>query len=51
MRYIGAGSSEEDNLVKHHDKSSCYLVQEYMDSGTLKQKLWSQVRASNATRH
>lgn len=44
MELIGVGSSEGDNLVKHHSPSSCYAVQEYMDGGTLKQKIWNQVK-------
>lgn len=42
--YIGVGSVDTTSLLKHHVKTSCYLVQEYMDGGTLKQKIWRQVR-------
>ena len=43
MGYIGVGSITEDEAVKDHTKSCCYLVQEFMDGGTLKQKVWRQV--------
>ena len=44
MGYIGVGSHEEGNVVKHQKKESCYLVQEYMTGGSLKAKVWKQVR-------
>ena len=43
MGYIGVGSITEDEAVKDHTKSCCYLIQEFMDGGTLKQKVWRQV--------
>lgn len=41
--YIGVGSTEEHDVVKHQKKESCYLVQEFMNGGSLKAKIWRQV--------
>lgn len=42
MGYIGVGSNEETGVVKRQKKEQCYLVQEFMNGGSLKAKVWRQ---------
>ena len=42
MGYIGVGSSEESGVVKRQKKEQCYLVQEFINGGSLKAKIWRQ---------
>jgi hypothetical protein len=37
------GSSKGASAVKDQSKECCYIVQEYMNGGNLKQKVWRQV--------
>lgn len=45
--YIGVGTDEGASVVKKQKKESCYLVQEYMNGGSLKAKIWRQVWPRN----
>ena len=44
MEFIGVGSSDEGKTASKQSKSSCYMVQEFMNAGNLKQKIFKQVR-------
>ena len=42
MGYIGVGSNQESGVVKRQKKEQCYMVQEFMNGGSLKAKVWRQ---------